>query len=79
MRHCAVGRESGAAGRHSRVAGDAVVQPEDAAERRKASGVAGDAVVQPEDAAEQWKAIGMAGTCSGTAEDVAVWRMPRGC
>ena len=58
MRHRAAGQESGAAGRHSRVAGDAVVQPEDAAERRKASGVAG--------------------TCSGTAEDIAVRRMPRG-
>ena len=54
-----------------------MVQPEDVAERRKASGVARDAVVQPEDAAERWKAIGVAGTCSGTAEDVAVWQMPR--
>jgi len=50
-RHHATGREGGAVG-------DAVVQPEDAAERRKASGVPG--------------------TCSGTAEDVAVRRMPRG-
>jgi len=58
MRHCAAGWESRAAGRHSGVAGDAVVQPENVAERRKASGVAG--------------------MCSGTAEDVAVWQMPRG-
>jgi len=58
MRHRAADRESGAAGRHGKVAGDAVVQPEDVAERHKASGVAG--------------------TCSGTAEDVAVRRMPRG-
>jgi len=35
-------------------------------------------VVQPEDAAERRKASGVAGTCSGTAEDVVVWRMPRG-
>jgi len=35
-------------------------------------------VVQPEGAAEQRKASGVAGTCSGTAEDVAVQRMPRG-
>jgi len=42
------------------------------------SRAAGDAVVQPEDAAEQWKASGVARTCSGTAEDVAVRRMPRG-
>jgi len=34
--------------------------------------------VQPEDAAERWKASGVAGTCSGTAEDIAVQRMPRG-
>ena len=40
--------------------------------------MAEDAVVQPEDAAEQQKASGVAGTCSGTAEDIAVWRMPRG-
>jgi len=58
MRHRTAGQESGAAGRHSRVAGDAVVQPEDAAERQKASGVTG--------------------MCSGTAEGVAVQRMPRG-
>jgi len=36
MRHRTVGWESRAAGRHSGVAGDAVVQPEDAAERWKA-------------------------------------------
>ena len=35
-------------------------------------------MVQPEDAAEQRKASGVAGMCSGTAEDVAVRRMPRG-
>ena len=35
-------------------------------------------MVQPEDVAERRKAIGVAGTCSGTAEDVAVQRMPRG-
>ena len=34
--------------------------------------------MQPEDAAEQRKASGVAGTCSGTAEDIAVRRMPRG-
>jgi len=54
-----------AAGRESRAA-------------RRHSRVAEDAVVQPEDAAEQQKASGVAGTCSGTAEDIAVWRMPRG-
>jgi len=32
MRHRTAGQESGAAGRHSGVAGDAVVQPEGAAE-----------------------------------------------
>ena len=57
-RHRAAGWDSGAAGRHS--------------------GVAGDTVVQPEDAAEQQKASGVAGMCSGTAEDIAVRRMPRG-
>ena len=40
--------------------------------------MAGDAVVQPEDVAEWRKASGVAGTCSGTAEDIAVRRMPRG-
>ena len=35
-------------------------------------------MVQPEDVAERWKASGVAGMCSGTAEDVAVQRMPRG-
>jgi len=38
MRHRAAGRESGAAGRHSRVAGDAVVQPEDAVRRHAEDG-----------------------------------------
>jgi len=51
MRHRTVGWESGAAGRHSGVAGDAVVQPEGAAEWRKASGVArtcsGDMIRMP--------------------------------
>ena len=35
-------------------------------------------MVQPEDAAERRKASGVPGTCSGTAEDIAVQRMPRG-
>ena len=34
--------------------------------------------MQPEDAAERRKASSVAGMCSGTAEDIAVWRMPRG-
>ena len=40
--------------------------------------MAGDAVVQPEDAAEWRKASGVAGMYSGTVEDIAVQRMPRG-
>ena len=40
--------------------------------------MAGDTVVQPEDAAEWRKASGVAGMCSGTVEDIAVQRMPRG-
>ena len=53
------------AGRESRAAG-------------RHSRAAGDTAVQPEDAAERRKASGVARTCSGTAEDTAVWRMPRG-
>jgi len=35
-------------------------------------------VVQPEDVAERREASSVAGMCRGTAEDVAVQRMPRG-
>ena len=59
MRHCAAGRESRAAGRHSGVTGDTVVQPEDVAERRKASGVAGTCSGTAEDVVVQRMPRGM--------------------
>jgi len=48
---CNIMQHHRAARRHSGVAGDAVVQPEDAAEQRKASGVAGTCSGTVEDVA----------------------------
>ena len=68
------GRESGAAGRHSGVAGDAVVQPEDVAERRKASGVAGTCSGTAEDVVVRQMPRGMLSGPGETLQNVAGWR-----
>jgi len=74
MRHRAAGQESGAAGRHSGVAGDAVVQPEDVAERRKASGVAGTCSSTAEDVAVRRMPRGMLSGLGETLRNVMGWR-----
>jgi len=74
MQHCAAGQESGAARRHSGVAGDAVVQPENVAERRKASGVAGTCSSTAEDVAVRWMPGGMLSGPGETLWNVAGWR-----
>jgi len=74
MRHRAAGQESGAAGRHSGVAEDAVVQPEDAAEQRKASGVAGTCSGTVEDVAVWRMPRGMLSRPGETLWNVAGWR-----
>jgi len=73
-RHRAAGRESGAAGRHSRVAGDTVMQPEDVAERRKASGVAGTCSGTVEDVVVQRMPRGMLSRPGETLWNVTGWR-----
>jgi len=74
MRHRAVGRESGAAGRHSGVAGDALVQPEDVAEQWKASGVAGMRSSTAEDVAERRMPRGMLSGLGETLWNVVEWQ-----
>jgi len=74
MQHRTAGRESGAAGRHSGVAEDTVVQPEDAAERRKASGVAGTCSGTAEDVAVQRMPRGILSRAGETLWNVAGWR-----
>jgi len=68
-----VGWESGAVRRHSGVAEDAVVQPEDAAERRKASGVAGMCSGTAEDVVVQRMPRGMLSGLGKTLRNVAGW------
>ena len=70
MQHRATGWESGAARRHSGVAEGAVVQPEDAAEQRKASGVAGTCSGTAEDIAVRRMLSGLGETLG----NVAGWR-----
>jgi len=74
MRYSAADWESGAAGRHSGVAGDAVVQPEDAAEWWKASGVARKCSSTAEDVVVQRMPRGMLSGPGGTLRNVAGWR-----
>jgi len=59
MQHHTVGQESRAARRHSGVAGDTAVQPEDVAEWWKASGVARTCSGTVEDVAVRWMPRGM--------------------
>jgi len=66
LRHSVTGQEGGAVG-------DAVVQPEDAAEQRKASSVAGTCSGTAEDVAVQWMPKGMLSGLGETLRNVAGW------